>query len=268
MMRFAASGGAIAGGLIAEVTSLQVVIFFGAASFLAALVALIPMREPPRTSTVGAQSYMQTFVEAARVFRRRPVLRWVVLFEVSMLATMPIQFLLFQPFLRDHGVPFALIGVLTVPVELLGAVGALVSGRLVRRVGVHGVGTVALAGVVGGLLLLAGVDHVAAMVGFVGAAIARGLLFPAIGAYINDRVTSDVRATVLSVSPFGTALVFAVMASVAGVVGDASLRWAVGGTAVGTLLLSGGLLWMWRRAHLADPHGAAVAAAEAAELNA
>ena len=53
VMRFAAAGGAIAGGAIAEVTSLQVVIFFGAASFIAALVALIPMREPPRTSTAG-----------------------------------------------------------------------------------------------------------------------------------------------------------------------------------------------------------------------
>ncbi|MBT5773100.1 MAG: hypothetical protein HOH95_01870 [Dehalococcoidia bacterium] len=200
------------------------------------------------------------------MFRRRPVLRWVVLFQVSMLATMPIQFLLFQPFLRAHGVPFALIGVLTVPVELVGAGGALISGRLVRRVGVHAVGAVAMAGVVGGLLLLAGVDHVGAMVGFVGAAIARGLLFPAIGAYINDRVPSDVRATVLSVTPFGTALVFAVMASVAGVVGDESLRLAFGGTAVGTLLVSGGLLWMWRRAHLADPHGAVVAGSDEAEV--
>ncbi len=266
VMRFAAAGGAIAGGAIAEVTSLQVVIFFGAGSFLAALLALIPMREPPRTSTVAAQSYGRTFVEAARVFRRRPVLRWVVLFEVSMLATMPIQFLLFQPFLRAHGVPLALVGVLTVPVELLGAGGALVSGRLIRRMGVHGVSALAVAGVAGGLLLLAGVDHVVAMVGFVTAAIARGLLFPAIGAYINDRVTSDVRATVLSVSPFGMAFAFAVMASVAGVVGDASLRWAFGGTAVGTLLLSGGSLWMWRRAHLADPHGAVVAGSDEAEV--
>ena len=108
-------------------------------------------------------------------------------------------------------------------VELLGAGGALISGRLVRRIGVQGVGAAALAGVVGGLLLLAGVDHVTAMVGFVVAAVSRGLLFPAIGAYINDRVTSDVRATVLSVSAFGTTLVFAVMASVAGVAGDESL---------------------------------------------
>ncbi|MBT5773101.1 MAG: MFS transporter [Dehalococcoidia bacterium] len=64
VMRFAAAGGAIAGGAIAEVTSLQVVVFFGAASFMGALLALIPMREPPRTSTVGPQSYGQTFVEA------------------------------------------------------------------------------------------------------------------------------------------------------------------------------------------------------------
>ena len=98
------------------------------------------------------------------------------------------------------------------------------------------------------------------------AAVSRELLFPAIGAYINDWVTSDVRATVLSVSPFGTALVFAVMASVAGVAGDESLRLTFAGASVMLLVLSGGLLWMWRRAHLADPHGVMVAEGEETDV--
>lgn len=253
--RAAASAGAIVGGALADVTTLQVVVFVGAVMYIPALLMLAQMREPPRTSTAGVQSYGETFVEAWRVFQRRPVLRWVVLFEVSLLATVPIQFLLFQPFLRSHDVPYAVIGVLTVPVELTGAGGALVGGRLSRRFGVHGASLIAVVGVVSGLTLLAAVDHVAAMVGFVVAVATRSTLFPVISAYINDRVTSDVRATVLSVSPFGMALAFGLGAAAAGVAGDASMRFTFAGAATGTLVLSGVFLWMWRRAHLADPHG-------------
>ncbi len=252
-MRFATSGGAIAGGAIAGATDLQIAVFAGFATYLVSIPALLLMREPPRKSSAGVSSYVGTLGTAWQLFRRRPALRYIVLLEIALIASVPIQFLLFQPFLREYGVSLFLVGVLVVPIELSGAAGALLSGRLTRRFGMRGVGLLAIGGVLAGLLTLMAVDHVVALAAFALPQVSRGVFFPAVSAYINDRSTSDIRATVLSVGPFGNALVFALMAPLAGVAGDASLRLAFGVTALLILGTCAPLYLLWRRADRVPP---------------
>lgn len=262
-MRFATSGGAIAGGAIAGATDLQIAVFAGFATYLVSAPALLLMREPPRSNTAGVSSYVGTLATAWQLFKRRPALRYIVLLEIALMASVPIQFLLFQPFLREYGVSLFLVGVLVVPIELSGAAGALLSGRLSRRYGMRGIGVITIVGVMTGLLLLAAIDHVLVLAAFALPQLSRGLFFPAVGAYINDRATSDIRATVLSVGPFGNALVFALVAPLAGVAGDASLRLAFGATAAIILAVTTPLYLLWLRADgKPPPEEAGVAAAE------
>lgn len=252
-MRFVTSGGAIAGGAIAGATDLQVAVFAGFATYLVSMPVLLLMREPPRSSTAGVSSYVGTLGTAWQLFRRRPALRYIVLLEIALMIAVPIQFLLFQPFLREYVVSLFLVGVLIVPIELSGAGGALLSGRLTRRFGMQGVGLIAITGVLSGLLLLASFDHIAVLAAFALPQVSRGLFFPAVSAYINERATSDVRATVLSVGPFGNALVFALIAPMAGVAGDASLRLAFLITAMLILVICAPLYLLWRRADRLPP---------------
>ena len=252
-MRFATSGGAIAGGAIAGATDLQIAVFAGFATYLISIPALLALREPPRSSTASVGSYLGTLTAAWRLFQQRPALRYIVLLEIALTMSGPIWFVLFQPFLRGHGIPLVLVGVLIVPIELSSAGAALLSGRAVRRFGMQGVGLIAIMGTVGGLATLATVDHVAALAAFALPQMAFGIFVPAVSAYINTRATSDVRATVLSAGPFGHALMFAVIAPLAGVAGDVSLRLAFGVTALLILVTAGPLYLLWRRADQLPP---------------
>ena len=252
-MRFATSGGAIAGGAIAGATDLQIAVFAGFATYLISLPALALMREPPRTSTAGVSSYLGTLGTAWQLFKRRPALRYIVLLEIALIISVPVQFLLFQPFLREFGVSLFLVGALLVPIELSGAGGSLLSGRVSRRYGMQGIGLIAIGGVVAGLGLLAIFDHIAALAAFALPQVARGVFLLAVSAYINTRATSDVRATVLSVGPFGNALMFALIAPLAGLAGDVSLRLAFGLTALLIVVTCGPLYLLWRRADRVPP---------------
>ena len=184
-MRSATSGVAIAGGAIAGATDLQIAVFAGFATYLISLPALALMREPPRTSTAGVSSYLGTLGTAWQLFKRRPALRYIVLLEIALIISVPVQFLLFQPFLREFGVSLFLVGALLVPIELSGAGGSLLSGRVSRRYGMQGIGLIAIGGVVAGLGLLAIFDHIAALAAFALPQVARGVFFPAVSAYIN-----------------------------------------------------------------------------------
>ncbi len=254
LIRIASSGGAILGGVLAGLTNLQIAAFAGFVTFVVAAPSLLFMREPPKAAaTTSAGSYLGTFAAAWRLLRRRPAVRYIILFEVAMMMGAPIQFILFQPFLREYGVSLVLLGILVVPIELAAAAGSLATGRLLRRIGMHGVTLVALGGTLAGLLLLAAIDHVVALAAFALPMFARGLITPAVSSYINTRATSDVRATVLSVGPFGTALTFAVMAPLAGVAGDASLPLAFASAAAVILLAAGATLALWWRADRQPP---------------
>jgi MFS family permease len=242
--------GSLLGGLLAEVTNLQIAIFASLAPFVLAVPIMLSMQEPPwREHLVERLTITETLHRGVtEVWRNRP-LRNIVLMEVALTGCFPAFFLLGQPFLRSHDVPLGLFGVLMVPVLLGRTVAGLSSGRVTRRIGLPAVLAIALTGAVGGLVLLAVVDHVAAFVGLGIALGAVALALPAIGAYINERTDSHVRATVLSLAPMGSSLAMASLSMAAGLIGDESLRLAFGLLAATILVTAGACLLAWRAAH-------------------
>jgi MFS family permease len=237
------AGGAL-GGLLAQVTSLQVAILASVVPFGLALPVVLSMQEPPwRQAHDTALSLRATLTSGLRdVWRKAPV-RNLVLLQVALWGAFPAFFLLAQPFLSRHDVPLAMFGLLAIPIHLARAGGGVISGAAVRRFGIGTTLIAAVAGVVAGLTLVAAIDHVAAFAAIGLAMGAAMLAMPAIGAYINERTESHVRATVLSVAPMGSALVMGGMSVVAGTIADESIRVAFGVMAL-AIAVGGGLALM------------------------
>ena len=162
-----------------------------------------------------------------------------MLLQVSLSGVFPAFFLLSQPFLDGHGVPLAIFGVLAIPVHLARTGAGLISGRLTRRIGLPSTLALAVAGAVAGLMCLATIDHVGAFAGLAVAMAAVAIAMPAIGAYVNERTESHVRATVLSVAPMGTSLMMGAMSVAAGTVAAQSLRLSFGVMALAIALFAG-----------------------------
>lgn len=247
IVAFSISG--IIGGVLASTVNLQVGVLSGVSGYIAAGVVLAMMQEPPRSSVTGTpSSFRETLGTALTALRADRALRWMIALEIALMSTFPAHFMLAQPFLGEHHVSLALFGVFEVPTRLLGAGGLLLAGRWMRYAGLSRGLLLSISLAVSGLLVLAGVDHVSAFAGFGMIQLGTGLAFPAISAYINDRTESHVRATILSVAPLGSSLAYVLVAPLAGVAGDTSLRLAFGLTAIVIALAAGGTWYAWRRA--------------------
>lgn len=243
----ASMAGSVVGSAVASRFGLQWGVLGGAVPAVPAILIALSMQEPPRHGRARLP-YLATLRGAFQSLRGRAAVRWAILFEVSLAASMPASALLFQPFLQRHEVPVGWFGIAILPVALGTVAGSMGSAWVVRTFGVRRAFALALGGATAALLVLATVDHLVALLAY---PLIRGSLAlggPALGAYVNARTESDVRATVLSVAPLGTALVFSVMAAVAGIIGDRHLLLAYA-TLGGTLASLGGVTYaMWVRA--------------------
>jgi len=78
---------------------------------------------------------------------------------------------------------------------------------------------------------------------------------PAAQAYVSDRTEAGVRATVLSLAPFGQSIAIAIANTAAGVLGDASLRLALGTLGVTIGLAGVAAFLVWRAAEARSQSG-------------
>ena len=236
----------IGGAWLASVSTLQLPMMLGVVPYLAGAVCLALMQEPPRKLTHHRTSYVETLRTAARALRDVRLVRYALLTQIAIETGMIACILLMQPFLQQHGVSLAWFGLLQTPAMLAGALASIASARLAHWLGIRRLAIVAIVGVVGGLTVLGTVDHAGAFAGFVALQLAIGFATPAISGYVNDRTDSSIRATMMSFVPLGTSLTFALVGPFAGIVGDASLRLAFGGMALGILVAAGISLTLWR----------------------
>lgn len=244
----------IAGAWLASLTTLQVPMVLGIVPFISAAVCLAFMQEPPRVlGTQGHLPYAETLRTAWDVLRRNRLVRYAVLTQIFVTTALGASFLLVQPFLQEHRVDIGLFGLLQAPAAMAGAGASILSARLARALGVLRLGWLTLLLTIGGLLVVAAIDHVLAFAGIVAVQIAIGAATPAITGYVNDRTDSNIRATMMSVVPLGTSLTWALTGPFAGTLGDASLPLAFGAMAAVILASAGASLLLWQRAERATP---------------
>ncbi len=258
----------LAGPLVSVLDFRTVIIISAVGMGLAGLIALV-LREPPRresdfdeggqpihASTSGT-AVLDEILRGIRIaLRTRPVL-WAILFGGIMLATLDLPEFFIQPFVRSHGVDPAigLLDGLTYSAFMLPSfvglmLGAILAAPLAARLGERRALPTVL--VVGGLVFvpLLVADHLALVASFALLAAGTAAVQPLAGGYINRRIPSDQRATVLSIFSLCTAVMITIVIGSASALVDAFSFQAGFGLAFALLIAGGAVFWIgWRRAH-------------------
>ncbi|HUF52494.1 MAG TPA: MFS transporter [Dehalococcoidia bacterium] len=238
--------GTLAGAPLAGQTDLVFpILLSGGIASLAALVAL-SFREPLVVSATHHPTYGEIIRESAGVLRHQPEVRYAILFfgVITIGSVAPVFF--FQPFLREHGVGLDEVGVWQTPMRIGGIVAALAAHRLISRLGERGTFYLMPLVLVPSYVLLAGWDSTYAQVAFTSINFAVILSQPTVTDYVNRRVPSEQRATVVSMTNLIRSLVLVPSAPLLGFIAEEiSLRTAflAAGGIVGVLSVP--LLALW-----------------------
>ncbi len=278
LMTGALLGAALFGGPMAGLWGLETVFLIGAGTMALAGVVALMLREPPRTEdefeSDGLHGAPTSASDAAAgdrtppgvlhnmfsgfriVYRQRPVF-WVIFLAgvVTVAFEMPNFFV--QPFLRHHGLSpsdglldGAVWSGLIVPGFAAMSAGSLLAAPFVARVGERRALPILMFGGSFLFIPLLFFDHLSILAPI---AILGGLhaaIRPIATGYINRRIRSDQRATVLSIFELMMAAQMAVIVPLISASADSiDFRFAYG-LSLGVVLTIGVTFWiLWRRSH-------------------
>lgn len=278
LMTGALLGAALFGGPMAGLWGLETVFLIGAGTMAVAGFVALLLREPPRTeaefgpdglhaapiSAADAaadnrtpQGVLANMFEGFHILRRQRPILWLILLAgiVTVAYEMPNFFV--QPFLRSHGfspsdglLDGALWSGLIIPGFAAMTAGSLLAAPFVARVGERRAIPILMFGGAFLFIPLLLFNHVSiiapiAILGGIHAAIR-----PIATGYINRRIRSDQRATVLSIFELMMAAQMAVIVPLISASADViDFRFAYG-LSIGVVLTVGvAFLWFWRRSH-------------------
>lgn len=275
MMTGALLGAALLGGPLAGLWGLQAVFLIGAATMALGAVVALFLHEPPRTEdafnddalfaapTSSADAARETpgllnyITEGFRiVVQQRPVL-WLILLSgvVTVAFEMPDFFL--QPLLREHGmspsdslVDGALWSALIVPSFAAMSIGSLLAAPFVARVGERrAIPILMFMGVLLFVPMLA-IDHLGIIAAIALMAGLHAAIRPIATGYINRRIRSEQRATVLSIFELTMAAQMALIVPMISASADQiDFRFAYA-VSLSVVLTFGVGFWLyWRRSH-------------------
>ena len=240
--------GTLIGAPLAEATSLSTpIILSGGIGAIAMLVA-ITFKEPlVHDSTEAMPGYGRIIRDSAFLFRERAAIRYAILFcGVITIGTIATVFF-FQPFLIDHEIDVAQVGFWQTPMRLAGMLGALSAPFMLRTFGERNTFIFMPLAVFGGFAVLGAWDSVYAQFAFPLIYFAVVLSQPTITDYVNRRVASERRATVVSLTNLIRSAVLIPSAPLMGLLADeasySAAYWA-GGIMVAGLALPLLVLWL------------------------
>jgi len=237
------------GAPIAAATSYAFPIMLSAGIALVAVPVAFSMHEPAMEHDDSHARYLQTLVTGIRESWDQPALRYIILFSATVVAATFTPLVFQQPFLSNHHVGTGNLGLWQAPVRGVGVVSALVAYRFVGRLGERGA-FLALPLTLGLCnFALAGIDHAGAAAGFVGMGIVAGAQPPIIATYVNKRIPSARRATILSVQAVMGSSMLALTQPIGGIIADSfGLRAVFLAFGAMTLTLPLAALLAWHRA--------------------
>ncbi|MYI85677.1 MAG: MFS transporter [Dehalococcoidia bacterium] len=155
-----------------------------------------------------------------------------------------------QPFLSSHDVSYGLFGFFLMPGQFLSIAGALLAYRIVLAIGVSRVVALMPLVVMGTAAGLGAVDHVAAFAFYPPTTLMFAMSFVVMADYLNRRIPSATRATVLSIQNMLFSLIVGVTEILLTVIGDwRGLPTAYWTAAVLLAVLGAPLLALWLREH-------------------
>lgn len=258
IVSLASLGGILLGTPFAAVTDLATPIVVSGLIAAVAVPVALSMKEPPIAGHERSTSYSSLLRDSVAHVRRRPaVLRMLVFAAViGVSAFGPIIFV--QPFLRGHDVSIGNLGFFQAPNRILAIIAALIAYRASARLGRRAVYASLPAVMALSYVLLGAWDSVYAYAALLPMAAMQGLQQPLIGNYINQRIPSGQRATILSLGQLLFSLALAPVEPLLGFAADEwglpSVFWSL---AVGTAVLGTIAFVWWLRAEDPGPLQAA-----------
>lgn len=274
-------GATLLGGPLAFLFGYQGVILIGAASMSVAGVIALFLREPPRTEADIAAAgpaagsapggppsagsprapYFEGLAEGIRtVFRTRTVLFIIPLAAIAWVIFEVPEFL-FQYFLllkeispTESLLDGFIFSLYFVPIFVGSMAGSMIAAPIADRFGERAALPVVLAAGALAYVALVLFDDLGVIAAIAVVAACRHAVRPIAIGYINRRIGSDQRATVLSVFELVAGGSMAVLVLVVGPSADALNLQIAYGIALFMLVVIGGALWFnWNRAHRAEP---------------
>jgi MFS family permease len=243
----AALAGTLLGAPVAAATSLSFpIVFSGGLAFLAVLAAATFTEPAPEARSGPGLTYGRIITDSVDILRRRPAVRYSILFYglITVGSIAPVFF--FQPFLLDHDIAVGQVGFWQTPARLAGIVGAVGAYRILTTLGPRRTFYLMPAVLFASYALLAAWDSVFAQLAFPFMNMMVFLSQPAVTTYINQRVPTEQRATMVSLTNLIRAAVLIPAAPLLGLLADeASLAasfWA-GGAMIAVLGLPLLILW-------------------------
>lgn len=250
-------GGSLAalliGAPIAAWADLQLPILLSGGLMAAATLVAFSFREPPRQDAGEPQlGFFASTRRAAEIVWTTRSIRYFIPLAATIFACASCVSILKQPFLREHGVAVGMLGLYSVPGTLLTMFAGLVAHRVLRSIGVSRVFMLVPLGVIGVATGLGAWDSLGAFVFYPLLGLVFGFSQPAISGYLNDRIPSAQRATILSMYQLLFSLLLAPLEPFTGVIADRSLTAAFQVLAITTALLAAPLLLLWLRVLATD----------------
>ena len=264
------------GGPLTALLGFVNTILLGAATMGGACVAALLLREPPRreaefgaefgagpgmpvdgAAAEGRESVARNMLAGWLTIWRRKTLLAIIAFATLMIVLFEVPDFFLQPFVRAQGIDprdavdsgLAYSALLIPPIVGL-MIGSLLASAVVRRLGERRALPLLLAAGVGLFAPTVIWDSlwVISAIGLL--AVLHGMTRPIATGYINRRIGSEQRATVLSMYELSTALLMAGCVTTMGsVVDNFGFQWAFA-LCIALLAVGGGLLAAaWRRAH-------------------
>lgn len=242
----------LVGAPLAAATSLATPVLLSAAIVAASAPIAMSFYEPP-TDRAGRPSYWKTMGGGLAYTWRRATVRYGVLFTTIVAASFYAPNFFVQPFLKGHGASIASLGLFMVPLRLMSIAGNLAAPRAQSKLGLWPMLFLAppLAAAAG--FTLAGWDSLYAFAVLPGVFLVNSTRNVLLLNYLNLRIPSETRATVLSAANLVMSLAMAMIAPVFGAVADGfSLRTSFAASAAVGITLLPIAMAVWFRADRAE----------------
>ena len=248
--------GSVAGGVLAAIDVVLPFLISGVA-LLITLGIVLTFKEPQTAEPSGGQarpSFGEVLRQSLALLRARPTLRYPILYlAVVPLASFMIESVFVQPQALALGVPLAGIGVIVMAVQLTNMLGSAWSDRITVRVGEGRVLYTAPMMICSSLLLLAALQILPALLLIAVMGFLTAVVRPILVSRIQDELSDDIRATMLSMQSLTFTIVAAISQPSLGAIAD---HWGLPAAyvvlAASVSLLMVGLFWKSRQ-HCPQP---------------
>lgn len=207
------------GAPIASATSLSFPIVLSAGIALLAVPVAFSMHEP-KVPHEFHEAYPLMVLNGVRESWRQPPVRYIILFSGILFAATFTPLIFLQPYLHDHGVGTGDLGFWQAPVRAFGIASALGAYRFVSRIGQPAALLALPVSLAIANFALAGFDSVIVYAAFLPMGIVAGMQNPIIATYVNRRIPSERRATILSVQSVVGSVLLAVSEPAGGLIAD------------------------------------------------